>query len=579
MTSDGFRKVRSADRTIDLLELLAERQAGLSFAQIGEQLGLPKSSLSGLLRTLMARGYLARTPDGRRFQLGARLAELGAAVQPDASLLEAAAAAMRTLAHDLAETAHVAVLDGADAVYVAVEESAHSMRMASMPGQRLPAHATAVGKCLLAAMRDDALAQQLGNRIAASTPRTITDIAELRRELNHIRRLGFAYDAEELAAGLHCVAAPVLDAAGRAVASIGVSIPAARLETASIVRAASLVLAAAASVSRHAASPTKGVWRPGQVRVAWSMGTLHQDAYLIVYQTVAQLCAEVGADVIWADARNDASKQAVDVARMLELRPDVILIHPAHALLAEQLFAQAAHAKVPAINFQRPVRGRNISFFAGGSTYEQGRMTAAFAARALGGSGNIALIGGDPYNDNARNLTQGIYDELRSTPGLRVVTDQHSMFWSRERARELAETALREHGDSIAAFIVANDDMAGGVAEVLHTHGLARKVLLVGGDGDLEALRRIRTGVQHGTAFQDWTALARETLCFAITVARHEVDSATMQQRSIFYSPPGPPAYVLDLPYFFADQTSLAPLEQLWDAVLAAREQGLGFGG
>ncbi|HWQ15359.1 MAG TPA: substrate-binding domain-containing protein [Roseiflexaceae bacterium] len=574
MSGDVFRKVRSAERTLDLLELLAGSAEGLSFSQIGSALGLPKSSLSGLIRTLDARGYVAKTPDRRRFRLGPKIAELSAAIQPDGSVLEAATQAMRRLARQTGETAHVAVLEGASAVYVAVEESMHSMRMATAPGQRLPAHATAVGKCLLASLRDDTIARLLEQPLVARTPRTITAMPELRRELAHIRRLGYAYDAEELVAGLHCVAAPVLDGAGRAVASIGVSIPSARLEPAGVTRTAALVFQAAAEASRVARAPEE-VWRSGRLRAAWSMATLRQEAYQIVYQTVERFSAEAGVDVLWADARNDANKQAADVARMLELRPDVILIHPEHALLAEQLFTQASRAGVPAINFQRPVRGRDIPFFVGGNTYEQGRMTAAFVARALAGQGAIAIIGGDPSNDNARNLAQGIYDELRDYPGLRVVSDQPCMFWSRERARELAEAIVREHGATLGALIVANDDMAGGVAEVLAAHGLARKVLLVGGDGDLDALRRIRTGIQHGTAFQDWVALARETLQFAITVARQEVDLSRLQHRSLFYSPPGPPAYVLDLPYIFADQRSLGPLEQLWDAVL---EQGGGAG-
>jgi ABC-type sugar transport system substrate-binding protein len=146
------------------------------------------------------------------------------------------------------------------------------------------------------------------------------------------------------------------------------------------------------------------------------------------------------------------------------------------------------------------------------------------------------------------------------------------MYWSPLRARELAEAVLQDRGATLAAFMVANDDMAGGVAEALEARGLARKVVLVGGDGDLDGLQRIRTGVQHGTAFQNWIALARETLRFAIAVARGEVDRSQLQHRSIFYSPPGPPAYVVDLPYVFVDQQTLGPLEQLWADVLRQAE-------
>jgi ABC-type sugar transport system substrate-binding protein len=460
------------------------------------------------------------------------------------------------------------MLDGAELVVLHVEPSQPAARPTPEVGQRLPPHATAAGKALLAALDDAALERLLGARLAPRTPRTLASPAELKAELAQIRRLGYAYDAEEYAAGLYGVAAPVLDATGRAVGAIEVMLPSARLEKAALTRVTTQLLAAAAEASALR-PPAEAAWLPGHVRVAWSMGTLHQQAYQIMHRAVERLCATVGADVIWTDAREDAIRQAVDVGRLLELRPDVILIHPAHALHAEQLFTQAAQAGVPAINFQRPVRGRHITFFVGGNTYEQGRLTAAFVARALGGRGNLAIIGGDLHNDNARNLAQGIYDELRPHRALKVLTDQPCTLWSREVACELTEAALREHGDSLHAFLAANDEMAGGVAEVLAAHGRAGRVLLVGGDGDLDALQRIHAGIQHGTAFQNWIELAKETLRFAISLARNEVDRAQLQHRSIFYSPPGPPAYVKDLPYIFVEHENVALLERFWQQAQA----------
>jgi len=107
-----FRPVRSADRTLDMLELLATQRDGASFAQIAAQLHLPKSSLSGLLRTLVARNYVARTTDGRRFRLGARLLELSAGYAFDQGALAAAEAALSPLAQRTGAPAALAVLDG-----------------------------------------------------------------------------------------------------------------------------------------------------------------------------------------------------------------------------------------------------------------------------------------------------------------------------------------------------------------------------------------------------------------------------------------------------------------------------------
>src|SRR4029077_8888449 len=115
-------------------------------------------------------------------------------------------------------------------------------------------------------------------------------------------------------------------------------------------------------------SPTP--WHPGRIKVAWSMGSLRVQAYQIMYRTVENLWASTDKlEVIWTDAREDATKQMVDVTSLLALKPDVIIIHPAHALFADQLFALAARANVPAINFQRPVRSQGVDFYIGGDTF------------------------------------------------------------------------------------------------------------------------------------------------------------------------------------------------------------------
>jgi len=104
-------------------------------------------------------------------------------------------------------------------------------------------------------------------------------------------------------------------------------------------------------------------------------------------------------------------------------------------------------------------------------------------------------------------------------------------------------------------------------SQALIRRRLTRKVILVGGDGDLPALERIRAGKQHGTAFQDWMELAREALRFALSVARGEVKRDQLLRRRILYNPPGAPVFVKDIPYAFVDRASIAVLEQYWLAV------------
>ncbi|MCI0393232.1 MAG: substrate-binding domain-containing protein [Acidobacteria bacterium] len=571
-----FSRVRSADRTLDLLELLAARGAGVGFNEMMEALELPRSSLSTLLRTLTTRRYVTRTNDGKRFRLGSKVLDLSAGYRHNGAPLEAAVQSMRNLARQTGEASQVAVLDGAEAVYVAAESGPRTMLAATPPGRRAPARSNAIGRCLLAGLSDDELDALFSEELSQPESGAFGLGFDLKRELDQVRRLGYACDAEESAAGLHCVAAPVKDAGGRTIAALALLIPQSQFDERQVARLAGLVMDAAMEASeeaqnRHEAGKQAGVWRPGRVRVAWSMATFRVQAFQVIHRTVEQICAEMGADVMWTHAKEDATKQSMDVAGLLSAEPDVILIHPAHSVVADQLFAMAEQAGVPAIAFQRPARSTHVEFFVGGDTYQQGRMTMAAVASALGGQGSLVMIQGDPYEDNARNLAQGVYDELAGRRGLRLVADQASPSWSREKARIIAEQMLDEHGKEIKAFIVGNDDMAGSVAEALAARRLTRKVILVGGDGDLQALERIRAGQQHGTAFQDWMDLAREALRFALSVARGEVKRDQLLRRRILYNPPGAPVFVRNMPYTFVDRTNMTALEQFWARALGGK--------
>src|SRR5689334_15478483 len=140
----SFRPVPAVDRTLDLLELLSHYKEGLSFNDLLAQLDIPKSSLSGLLRTLTARRYVARTPDKRRFRLGMKVLGLARGYMQDGDLLDTAKQMLPRLVEEFGETAHLAVLDGGDVIHVALQSSQHSMSVNSPLGTRVPAYATAM---------------------------------------------------------------------------------------------------------------------------------------------------------------------------------------------------------------------------------------------------------------------------------------------------------------------------------------------------------------------------------------------------------------------------------------------------
>lgn len=222
--------VKSAGRTLDLLELLSNQRQGLSLAEISQTLRIPKSSTLQILRTLEAREYVARDGPTNRFRLDVRVFALGRAYAESIDLVRQGQRVLAELSRELDETCHLAVLDGLDVVYVAKEESSQPMRMVSAVGRRIPAHATGVGKMLLAMLDESGLSARLkGVRLARLTPRTLTAAARLRDELRTTRARGFAFDDGESTEGLQCLAAPVMDQHAQAIAAISASVPAVRL--------------------------------------------------------------------------------------------------------------------------------------------------------------------------------------------------------------------------------------------------------------------------------------------------------------------------------------------------------------
>jgi DNA-binding IclR family transcriptional regulator len=215
--------VKSAQRTIEVLELLGRCPGPLSLAELHQRLGYPKSSLSMLLRTLVVLGWLETDPTGTRYRIGLHALLVGTAYIDGDPVVAAAREVMAWLAETTTETVHLARLDGDDVIYLATRESQHYLRPMSRVGRRLPAYATSLGKALLAES-----AATIPTDLRAITPYTIVDPAALAADLALSRSRGYAIDDEENVVGLRCFGAairrpgPVRDA-------ISCSVPVARL--------------------------------------------------------------------------------------------------------------------------------------------------------------------------------------------------------------------------------------------------------------------------------------------------------------------------------------------------------------
>jgi len=203
--------------------LLAFRSSGgaMTLAELCHATGIPKATAHRLVAGLEKWGLLERS--GRRLRLGMRLFELGQLVPTQRDIGEIAAPYLADLFEATRETVHLAVRDGLEVVYVQKLAHRGSPRVGSRAGGRMPMHCTGVGKAMLAfnstALTDAVIAQGL----TRLTPRTIIAPGLLRRDLARTRVRGFAVEREESSTGIVCVAGPIINDAGSAVAAISMT--------------------------------------------------------------------------------------------------------------------------------------------------------------------------------------------------------------------------------------------------------------------------------------------------------------------------------------------------------------------
>ena len=228
--SSDLGSAKAVGKTIGILEFLAER-GHASLAEICSESGLNKSTGHRFLNALRHLGYVRQVEDGS-YAPTMKLAQLGMLVSDNLDLLSEARPVIRELGRETQETIHLAAIDETHLVYLDKIESTRNLRVAMMSriGASAPTYCTGVGKALLAFVdeetRDHTLA---GEHFERHTPSTLTDRAALEKELTRIRAAGVALDNEEHEIGVRCVAAPVLDPDGRAVAAISISAPSVRL--------------------------------------------------------------------------------------------------------------------------------------------------------------------------------------------------------------------------------------------------------------------------------------------------------------------------------------------------------------
>jgi DNA-binding IclR family transcriptional regulator len=247
------RNVPAATQALDVLELLARHVAPLPAAAIAREAGLPRSTTYHLLSALRDRGFVVHLPGDRRWGLGVAAFALGSAYTRQEPLRWIAQTALADLVAQTTHNGHFAMLHGADVLYVIEERAPGRASLVTDVGVRLPAHLTASGLAMLAALPDEQVRALAGGRGPLprrhdTGPRTLT---ELRRLLAEVRRAGHATEDGFVTPGFASVAAPVLDHAGHPVAAVALTFPAADAGDADRGALADAVRRAAGEVARR----------------------------------------------------------------------------------------------------------------------------------------------------------------------------------------------------------------------------------------------------------------------------------------------------------------------------------------
>ncbi|MYZ48183.1 IclR family transcriptional regulator [Rhizobiales bacterium L72] len=222
-------EVQSLDRAISILEAVAAAD-GVSLSEIARRTGYPVSTVHRLLATLQNRGLASHDPATGLWMVGVGLFRLGSAYLRIRKLPEIARPIIREVLEAVDETVNVTVVDGDEIVCVAQAESHAAVRAFFRLGRRLPFHASAAGKAVLAASSPERQAQLVERlELETFTPNTAHSRKKLMKRLAETTSRGYAIDDEEHTPGMRCVAAAILDEWGEPVGAVSISAPSVRM--------------------------------------------------------------------------------------------------------------------------------------------------------------------------------------------------------------------------------------------------------------------------------------------------------------------------------------------------------------
>jgi len=245
--------VKSVVKTLAILEHLGASANGISLTEMSRQLHIGKSTVHRLLATLRDHDFVWLDANSSRYVLGGKILQFREQLSRQSILIRHGEPILAALTRKTGETSNLGVIDGRDVVYLIITESMNPLRMTGQVGKRLPAHCTAIGRSILAGLSRDELLKLYGRtqKLDSYNSKSPSTVQELFNLLRTVRRTGFAYDNEELYKGVFCLGAPIRNHSGEAMAAVSLSLPSSRADAKNLSRLRSLLLEAAADLSRQ----------------------------------------------------------------------------------------------------------------------------------------------------------------------------------------------------------------------------------------------------------------------------------------------------------------------------------------
>lgn len=252
------RLIQSIERAADVLELFLKSEQEFSVKEISDKLGLSKSTIHGIIKTLEYRGYLQQNPDDLKYLLGMKLFELGNKISNNLDLGKIARPIIKDLVEEFKETVHLVAFDRGEAIYIEKLDGPRALRIYSQIGKRAPIHCTGVGKAILAYQEEKEIDRLLSNtKLESFTEYTMTDKNAIKKQLQIIRKQGYSIDDEEIELGLKCVAAPIFNHKGKVIGAISCASPKIRLTDERLTEVAEGIKQAAAKISESMGNKLK----------------------------------------------------------------------------------------------------------------------------------------------------------------------------------------------------------------------------------------------------------------------------------------------------------------------------------